>query len=159
MPEYHRDDPTPVSAQALILAAQRLVVQAGTAFTPIRRHVYEILLGAEEPLGAYDIVGRLDGIRCARPTMAYRALDWLKGLGLIRKIRSLSKYVALKSVPIDAPLAFVICQECGTTEQIALGSESWGLFAVFEARGFQTLDPAIEISGRRMDYHLSTDDS
>ena len=159
MPGYRPNDPSPASAHALVRAAERLAQQAGTILTPIRRHVYEILLDAEEPLGAYDVVGLLDGVGSARPTTAYRALDWLEDLGLIRKIRSLSKYVALKSGACDEPLAFMVCQECGSTEQIALGPESQGLFAAFEARGFQTLDPTIEISGRCMEHQRPADES
>jgi Fur family zinc uptake transcriptional regulator len=156
--ENRQDAPSPSWAEARIVAAERLASQAGATFTAIRRHVYEVLLHAKEPLGAYYIVDRLDGIGCARPTTAYRALDWLEDLGLIRKIRSLSKYVALKSGPSDAPLAFVICRECGTTEQIELGPESQKLLSVFEARGFQTLNPTLEISGRCLEHHRSADD-
>jgi Fur family zinc uptake transcriptional regulator len=156
MLENRQDAPSSSRAEALVLTAEQLAQREGSAFTSIRRHVYEILLDADAPLGAYEIAGRLDGIGCARPTTAYRALDWLEHLGLIRKIRSVSKYVALKSAPRDAPLAFVICQECGTTEQIALGPESHELLSIFETCGFQTLNPTIEVSGRCTAHHRPT---
>ncbi len=155
--ENRQDASSSCSTEARIAAAEHRASQAGSALTPIRRHIYEILLQAEEPLGAYDIVGCLDGVGCARPTTAYRALDWLEDLGLARKIRSVSKYVALKSGPSDAPLAFIICQECGTTEQIALGSESQELLSVFETKGFQTLNPTIEVSGRCLEHRRPAD--
>lgn len=158
MIENRQDAPSSSSTEATILAAERRAEQEGVTFTSIRRYVYAILLEADEPLGAYDIAGRLDGIGCTKPTTAYRALEWLEGLGLIRKIRSVSKYVALKSGPQDTPLAFVICQECGTTEQIALGPESHELLSAFEVNGFQAVNPTIEVSGRCIEHHRLADE-
>ncbi|WP_084417800.1 hypothetical protein [Henriciella litoralis] len=56
------------------LAAER----AGLRMTRIRRHVYRLLLEADEPLSAYHIADRLDGIGSPKPATAYRALDCLE---------------------------------------------------------------------------------
>ena len=40
----------------LMAEAERLAKQIGERFTPIRRHVYKSLIGAPQPLGAYEIL-------------------------------------------------------------------------------------------------------
>ncbi|MCI4643910.1 MAG: hypothetical protein MRY64_03920, partial [Hyphomonadaceae bacterium] len=59
-----------------------------------------------------------------------------------------SKYVALRTGPSEAPLAFVVCRDCGTAEQIPIDETSKTLFANALACGFQDLDATIEITGR-----------
>ncbi|MCI4643411.1 MAG: transcriptional repressor, partial [Hyphomonadaceae bacterium] len=78
--------------ETLLHLAERSADQAGITLTRIRRHVYRMLLDADEPLGAYEIVDRLEGVGSAKPATAYRALSCLEVLGLVRKIKSLSKY-------------------------------------------------------------------
>ena len=115
--------------------------------TRIRRHVYRLLLEAHEPLSAYHIAGRLDGIGSPKPATAYRALDCLEKIGLIKKIRSISKYVALRAGPSAAPLAFLICRECGSAEQVTAATESDALLQRAERSGFTQIDPIIELMG------------
>lgn len=133
--------------QALLLIAERTALRAGVTLTQIRRHVYSVLLDADAPLGAYDIVKTLDGVGAVAPVTAYRALNCLQELGLIHKIRSTAKYVALTSGPSDLPVAFVVCRECGTTEQIPLDLDPTRLLASAEAHGYGNIDPTIEITG------------
>lgn len=144
--------PGDLPREALLELAERSANQAGVAFTRIRRHVYQVLLDANEPLGAYDIVDCLEGIGCAQPATAYRALNCLENLGFVRKIRSISKYVALRTGPSESPLAFVVCRECGTAEQIALGQDSADIFLRAKARGYQDLDKTIELTGCCKDH-------
>lgn len=151
----HSDTPR----ETLLQQAEQVAKQAGVSLTRIRRHVYELLLDADEPLGAYEVARSLEGVGSAKPATAYRALYFLEGLGLIRRIRSLSKFVALKSIAVAGPQAFVVCEECGTTEQIELGEESRALFAIVESAGFRNLDAAIELSGRCQDHSSSSDKS
>ena len=135
--------------------AEQTVRQSGRAFTRIRRHVYELLLYAEIPLGAYDMVDKLDGVGCAQPATAYRALYCLENLGLVRKIKSVSKYVPIARPHPEASIAFVVCRECGAAEQVTLELDSQPLLARARACGFQTLDLMIEFTGYCSDHQTS----
>ena len=135
------------SNSELLLAAERIVSRSRRPFTRIRRYVYALLLQAGEPLGAYDIVESLEGVGCAQPATAYRALHFLEELGLIRKIKTVSKYVPVLNTHQNARVAFVICRECGTTEQVSLDIDCRRFMKRAEACGFQHLDMMIEFTG------------
>ncbi|WP_291076119.1 Fur family transcriptional regulator [Hyphomonas sp.] len=135
--------------------AEQTIGKSGRAFTRIRRHVYELLLDAEMPLGAYDIMEKLEGVGCAQPATAYRALYFLENLGLIRKIKTVSKYVPIARPHPEASIAFVVCKECGAAEQVTLDLDNQRLLARAQACGFQTLDLMIEFTGYCSDHQTS----
>ena len=73
-------------AQALA-AAEALCTSKGERLTPVRRRVLELVLEAEKPVKAYDLLENLNpGEGAAKPPTVYRALDFLMGLGLVHKI-------------------------------------------------------------------------
>lgn len=150
--KHHADDgldrESTLDTAALFELADRAASRAGVRLTRVRRHVYRLLIEAGEPLSAYEIVDRLEGIACPKPPTAYRALECLERIGLVRKIRSISKFVALRSGPTDAPQAFLICRTCGSAEQVAATKESIALRERAERFGFTSLDPTIELIGR-----------
>lgn len=136
-----------LSKNELLVLAELAARESGTSFTAIRRHVYEVLLDADVPLGAYDILGTLEGVASTKPITAYRALDWLEALGLVRKIRSLAKYVALWTGPSHSPVAFLVCKECGLAEEVALGNEADRFLSVIAKKGYSAPDAVLEIIG------------
>lgn len=119
----------------------------GQSFTTLRRHVYQVLLDADEPLGAYDILATLEGVASMKPVNAYRALDWLRKLGLVCKIRAIHKYVALPTGSAFSPVAFLICKECGLAEQLFLGKEWERFLKMVEQRGYSVPDAIVEVTG------------
>lgn len=100
--------------------AAELCSSRGQSLTPLRRRVFEIMLEAERPLGAYDVLEILakERGRVAPPTV-YRSLDFLQGQGLVHKVLSMNGYVACSATarPHDAEL--FICRACGSTTEIA----------------------------------------
>ena len=62
--------------------------------TDLRREVLGLILDAEAPTGAYDLLDQLKATRHgAAPPTVYRALEFLLDQGLIHKVERLSAYV------------------------------------------------------------------
>src|SRR4029079_15968417 len=77
-------------ADALGKAAS-LCDRRGARLTAIRRRGLELVWRSHQPVGAYEILGRLkrNGTRAAPPTV-YRALDFLLENGLVHRLQKLS---------------------------------------------------------------------
>lgn len=89
--------------------------------TAPRRRVLELLLTAGEPVKAYDLIARFgeDG-QAAKPPTVYRALEFLERKGMAHRIASISAYVACSGPDAQAhAAAFLICDCCGATEEVA----------------------------------------
>ena len=136
-------------SQALDAAETRLS-QAGERMTAPRRRVLSLLLETGEPVKAYDLIARFgeDG-QAAKPPTVYRALEFLERKGLAHRIASISAYVACTSAS-DTPghaAAFLICDCCGATEEVAVaGGDAFAEAA--SAAGYAIERTTIEGHGR-----------
>jgi Fur family transcriptional regulator, zinc uptake regulator len=124
----------------------------GLSLTRIRRHVFEVLLMSRAPVGAYEILETLQGVACQKPPTVYRALDWLEDHGLVLKIRSVAKYLAVTEWPMRMPIGFAVCSECGATERLVIEGEAEALFGLMQAKGFAANDAILEIVGLCEDH-------
>ncbi|MEP3653853.1 MAG: transcriptional repressor [Litorimonas sp.] len=132
---------------AILAQAEQVVEVKGGRFTAIRRHIYQLLLEAPHPLGAYEIIENLNGIGAQKPPTVYRALTWLIEHGLVAKIEYNSRYAALP-IGIDADdLAFVICRECGDTDTFEAPGLSKSLHQTAKDRGYADTQMVMEIVG------------
>ena len=117
----HTDGPpnARVVARSLSEAEARLTGQ-GQRLTEARRRVLELLLAVGEPVKAYDLIAQFgtDG-QPAKPPTVYRALEFLERQGLVHRIASISAYVACAGHEGDHTAAFVICDCCGATQELA----------------------------------------
>jgi Fur family zinc uptake transcriptional regulator len=104
--------------QALTSADARCIA-AAERLTPPRRRVLELLLRANAPLKAYDLIAAfgLDG-QSAKPPTVYRALEFLERLGFAHRIESLNAYVPCR-LEGGHSAAFLICDCCGEAEEFA----------------------------------------
>lgn len=94
-------------------AAERICVDNGLRFTPLRRRVLEIVWTRHAPIGAYEILDALrDEHRSAAPPTVYRALDFLLENGLVHKIESLNAFVGCGHPDGDHVAQFLICGNC-----------------------------------------------
>lgn len=101
--------------------AEIICEKAGARLTPVRRRVLEILLEGHRPMGAYDVLARLDAEGLgSKPPVAYRALGFLVDNGLAHRIERLNAFIACPRPTVDghAP-AFLICRGCGTVAEIS----------------------------------------
>jgi Fur family transcriptional regulator, zinc uptake regulator len=119
----HRHEPLGLSGRALsagLRSAEARCEAHGQKLTPARRRVLELLMQAGQPVKAYDLISAFgDGGEAAKPPTVYRALEFLEREGLAHRIESLSAYVACSGEPGDHAAAFLLCDCCGRTEEIA----------------------------------------
>ena len=128
--------------------AEQMASDHSSRLTPIRKHIYKCLLEADTPLGAYEILGMLDGVGASKPPTVYRGLDWLIEVGLARKIESISKYIAKTASDETNQLALLLCETCGHAEPFDAGPAIQSLGAAAKSKGFQGHQTVIEIIGR-----------
>lgn len=101
-----------------LIEAERRCVDSQERLTAPRRRVLELLLQADAPLKAYDLIAAfgLDG-EPAKPPTVYRALEFLERLGFAHRIESLNAYVPCRLDATSHAAAFLICDCCGAAEE------------------------------------------
>jgi len=148
----HSDSlPGPAEVERTLAAVEGQCAAEGERMTAPRRRVLELLLAAGEPVKAYDLIARYgaDG-QAAKPPTVYRALEFLERRGVVHRIASISAYVACASAADDArahAAAFLICDCCGATEEVAVaGGEAFAEAAA--SAGYAIERTTIEGHGR-----------
>lgn len=126
--------------------AERRCEATQERLTTPRRRVLELLLEADAPLKAYDLIAAFgEGGEPAKPPTVYRALDFLERLGFAHRIESLNAYVPCRLDGESHQAAFLICDCCGaaqefepdfTTQVAAAQAAGYALRSItMEARG------------------------
>ena len=96
-------------------AAEAICRQAGARLTRLRREVLALLLAAERPLTAYEILERLrPKDRAATAAGVYRSLDFLSTHRLAHRIESSKAFVACVFPEHAHPSQMLVCRRCGT---------------------------------------------
>jgi Fur family zinc uptake transcriptional regulator len=104
---------------AALAAAERRCGDSGERLTAARRRVLELLLGAGQPVKAYDLMANFGGDgETAKPPTVYRALEFLARTGLAHRIESLNAYMACRLGDERHAAGFLICDCCGATREI-----------------------------------------
>jgi len=99
-------------------AAQRHCAGAGEQLTPPRRRVLQLLLSADGPMKAYDLLSAYrTGGRAAYPPTVYRALDFLSRMGFVHRLESLNAYVVCRAGASAHRAGFLICDCCGAAQE------------------------------------------
>lgn len=137
------------SVETMLARAEALAGERGVALTPLRRQVYELVLKAHKPIGAYDLIDAMEPQRGARvpPTTVYRALDFLVENGFVHRIESKNAFVACCDAGKPHESQFLICDECGATLEIQGRELASSLSASPPAHGFQVHHQVVELSG------------
>lgn len=120
----------------------------GLRLTTIRRQVLEIIWAQHNPIGAYDVLQKLQesGHKPAPPT-AYRALEFLVSAKLVHRVESLNAYIGCPSPNAKHQCQFYICRECGHVAEVNNSDVSAAINAGAEDLGFTTQQPVIEVHG------------
>jgi Fur family zinc uptake transcriptional regulator len=114
--------------------------------TPPRRRVLELLLGADGPLKAYDLIAAYGAAGApAKPPTVYRALEVLERLGFAHRIESLNAYVPCRLTETPHSAAFLICDCCGAAEEFE--PDFTVELAAAEARGYAVRAVTLEARG------------
>src|SRR5437868_5740062 len=116
----HSHAPATLKGAALRRAlgeAEARCAETQERMTAPRRRVLELLLAAEAPQKAYDLIAAFGEHGApAKPPTVYRALDFLERLGFAHRIESLNAYVPCRLEGGHAA-AFLICDCCGAAEE------------------------------------------
>lgn len=119
--------------------------------TPARRKIFDALVAAGAPLGAYDLIERLASQSGKRPApiSVYRALDYLVDRGLVHRLVSRSAYLPCAGHHSRAEAAvFLICDACGGVTEAMSADIAADISAVAEKCDFQSDFFTVEIVGR-----------
>lgn len=116
--------------------------------TPIRERVLELIWQSHNPLGAYDILAKLneDGKNAAPPTV-YRALDFLLAQGLVHRISSQNAFVGCSLTSHPHVSQFLLCRQCGVAIEIESSAVTEAIAKNAIEYGFKIDADTIEISG------------
>lgn len=125
----------------LIEKAEAHCEQNGLRLTDPRRQVLRILMEAQKPLGAYDILKQLaQHAKTPKPPTVYRAIQFWCEEGFIHCIDSLKAYVACPHGHHIGEAQFFICKDCGDV------SEDTGVID----------RQALEVSAKKRDFIIKT---
>lgn len=136
-----------------IAAAERVCREKGARFTDLRRRVLTLIWESHAPVGAYEILAKMNSEKDARvaPMTVYRALDFLIEHDLVHRIASRNAYVGCNHPEARHSGQFLICRECGRVAEIEEDAIAEALRAGAERAGFDVTSPVIEIEGACLD--------
>lgn len=136
--------------RAALNHARELARGQGKTFTRQREDVLRLLLEAERPLGAYDLMARLGAAQAKMiaPPTVYRALEFLLGLGVIARIESTNEYLCCTHPGQPHDCMFLICTCCGKAVEIDPAPLSDAIDAAARTAGFKAESRTVEIRGR-----------
>jgi Fur family transcriptional regulator, zinc uptake regulator len=128
--------------------AAEICARRGARLTELRRQVLSLILAADGPLTAYQLLDRLKETRTgAVPPTVYRALDFLIDQRLIHKVERLNAFVPCAESGHRHPAQFLICRECGAVAEIDDDAAAQALESAAESKGFHPRNTVVEIEG------------
>jgi len=128
--------------------AQLICAARGARLTPVRRRVLELILASDQPAGAYALLAELQrGRGKLGPPTVYRALEFLLAHKLIHKLESSAAFIACSDVEHPHESQFIICEDCGATEELQDETIVEGLRRLGELRGFAVARQVVEARG------------
>ncbi|CAB0151978.1 Zinc uptake regulation protein [Pseudidiomarina piscicola] len=138
----------------LVTKAEQLCEQRGARLTPARREVFEILAAESGAVGAYDLLDKLRAaVPNAKPPTIYRALDFLQEQGFVHKITSSNSYVLCSHFDHQHPVQMLICERCGSVQEIQSEGVYNALRKQAEDQGFKVASQSIEAHGVCRECH------
>ena len=133
---------------AAVANAERICRERGLRLTRQRRRVLELVWSSHRPVGAYDILERLNraGQRTSPPTV-YRSLEFLIEADLVHRIDSLNAFIGCPDPGSPHVGQFLICHSCRSVAELD-DREIAGLVDSKAADcGFEATHQSLEIRG------------
>lgn len=107
-----------LSAQDRITAARLTCEAKGERFTPLRAHVFELIIEEDGAIKAYDLLKRIrPDLGSPKPPTVYRALEFLTRLGLVHRVEALNAFIACDHNHQGHLAEFFICESCHKVEE------------------------------------------
>lgn len=139
-------EPNPVG---VVRVATALCAERGAQMTTLRRAVLEVLWQGRQPLGAYDLLARVQvklGRKLMPPTI-YRALEFLSGHQLIARIESRNAYVPCAHPERPHGCVFFVCDQCSTSVEIENPQLEALMDKDAQSLGFRIARRVVELQG------------
>lgn len=129
--------------------AEKLCLRENARLTPLRKEVLKLILDADGPVGAYDLLAKIKGKndRPAAPPTVYRALDFLLQNGLVHRLTSINAFIPCCHPREGHQAAFLICQICHDVRETSANNLFDELAHIADQGHFQASHSIIEISG------------
>lgn len=129
-------------------SAERLCVERGVRFTPVRRRVLELIWRSHEAVKAYDLLEQLKSFDpAAKPTTVYRALDFLREQGFIHRVESLNAFIGCSDMDHAHELFLLICDQCNRVEERSAVGAMEAIAGEIRAAKFVPRHKALEVHG------------
>lgn len=136
-------------APTALRAAMTLCSERGAQMTPLRRLALETLWDAGQPLGAYDLMPKLEGAlgRKLTPSTIYRALEFLVGQGFVSRIESQNAFVPCAHPEKAHACVFFVCDLCRSSVEVDNPALEGIVEHEAEQLGFRVAHSVIELRG------------
>ena len=166
---HDAQDFTPQEVIERLNAAKEQCRLNGSRFTALRQQIYQLILEANKPIGAYDLIAQLQSMRLSdtgnldetqeqsgkkqttknvAPPTVYRSLEFLLSEGLIHQLTSINAYVPCCHPRAQHTAAFLICGQCQRVQECSsLPVQEIMGFAEQDV-GFVVERSVIELSGQ-----------
>jgi Fur family zinc uptake transcriptional regulator len=116
--------------------AAQACARQGAQLTELRRRVLGLILEAEGPLTAYQLLDRLKETH-----------KGAVGQRLIHKVERLNAFIPCTEGSHQHPVQFLICRQCGTVAEIEDRAAAQALEEAAQRQGFHARNTVIEIEG------------
>lgn len=161
---HHTHCHAPLDIDTKMQEAYAICQARHARFTALRQDIYRLILQANKPLGAYELIGALEqkrhnepithhqattkntATKIAPPTI-YRSLDFLLSFGLIHQLNSLNAYIACCHPKQAHIAAFLICQSCHKVQELHSLPVSEIIDYSQQQLGFLVQKSTIELAG------------
>lgn len=114
----HDHDHKAASKEERMENARNVCTKNGERFTPLREHIFGLLIDANGPIKAYDL---LDLLRpehgSPKPPTVYRALEFFTRLGLVHRVEALNAYITCDHMHDGHAAEFFICETCDNVQE------------------------------------------
>jgi len=116
--------------------------------TPTRRRVLELVLQADGPVKAYDLLDQLKAEQPnAAPPTIYRALEFLLEHHFIHRLETLNAFVSCFHPRHQHQGQFLICEDCGAVREVAQNRLSEDLARLARDADFTPKHQVLEVYG------------
>lgn len=137
-----------MSATEVMEQIESYCQQKGLRLTPIRKRVLELIVLADKPVKAYEL---LDQLKLERPGAApptiYRALEFLLQHHFIHRIETLNAFVSCMHPDHPHEGQFLICNRCQQVVEIEDQVLNDRLSKAAQSEGFKPSHQVLEIYG------------
>lgn len=161
--QHATEDTVEQRVHAVALSCQ----QQNLRFTPLRRQVFELILAAKKPIGAYDILAQLQQYqqstadsndstfhKAIAPPTVYRSLDFLLNHGFIHQLSSANAFIPCCHPQGKHMAVFLICHTCGEVEEVSTRHLATLLSPLLAQAKFTMETSVMEIAGKC--YHCQS---